>query len=357
MTLQQLYSFEIAKNKSVGGAHPCFVIAECGQNHNGDINIAMSMIKQAAHIIKADCVKFQKSDLKAKFTQNALKRPYQSEHSFGATYGEHKLFLEFTREQYAFLQQYAANENILFTASAMDKESLEFLAHLDVPFFKIGSGDCNNYPLLKQVAAKHKPVIVSTGMQDLDVVDEIYSIITALNPRLGLLHCVSAYPTPYSDINLKVLEMYSKRYTLSVIGYSGHEIGTEISVAAVAIGAKILERHFTLDKTMKGTDHSASLETNEFKTLVSQIRNVETAMSGSGIKARCDSELACYRKLGKSIVAAKNLTKGDVISAECLAIKVAEPFGIEAHDFAKLIGKQVRRSVLYDETLHFADLE
>ncbi|CAG2165475.1 unnamed protein product [Oppiella nova] len=261
----------------VGAGEECLVVAECGQNHNGDVNIAMKMISESKHTIHANCVKFQKSDLKSKFNVKALRRPYDSINSWGPTYGEHKRFLELTDEQFLYLKDYAKNEDILFTASAMDSKSLEFLAQIDVPFIKIGSGDVDNYPMLEKAAKYDKPLFVSTGMHDLEVVKTVYNLITPINKRLCLLHCVSAYPTPFEDINLQVITDYKNLFPSAVIGYSGHELGTEVSVGAVALGAKVLERHLTLDKTMKGTDHSCSLEPQEFAQMVTQIRNLEAS--------------------------------------------------------------------------------
>jgi sialic acid synthase len=348
--------FEISDGKLIGGEEPCFVIAECGQNHCGDMNIAMSLISEAKHTINVDCVKFQKSDLNSKFNAKALNRSYDSIHSWGSTYGEHKRHLEFTNEQFIKLKNYAQNEGIVFTASAMDKNSLEFLVQIDVPFIKIGSGDVNNYPLIEMAANQNKPLIVSTGMHNLDVVKSVYDLILPLNSRLCLMHCVSAYPTPFCDINLKVISDYQKRFPSAVIGYSGHELGCEISIAAVTLGAKVLERHLTLDKTMKGTDHSASLEPKEFRLLINQIRNVELALLGSGIKERKESELICYRKLGKSLVAKQFIPKGTVLSLDLIDIKVAEPFGIEAHDIFTIIGRTVNRDIELDESIQYKDL-
>ncbi|CAG2111879.1 unnamed protein product, partial [Medioppia subpectinata] len=297
-----------------------------------------------------------KSDLKSKFNANALRRPYDSVHSWGATYGQHKTFLEFTNEQFVHLRDYAKNEDILFTASAMDEKSLQFLAQMDVPFIKIGSGDVDNYPMLEIAAKYDKPLFVSTGMHDLDVVKTVYNLITPINRRLCLLHCVSAYPTPLEDINLRVISDYQELFPSAVIGYSGHELGTEISLGAVALGAKVLERHLTLDKTMKGTDHSASLEPPEFGQLVAQMRALERALSGHKPKCRQESEWSCYRKLGKSIVAKQFLPKGTVLTLDSIDIKVAEPFGINAHKVFEIIGRTLNKDIEFDESIQFDDL-
>ncbi|RWS07891.1 sialic acid synthase-like protein [Dinothrombium tinctorium] len=349
-------SFELTPNRYVGCNQPCFVIAEIGQNHCGSIDLAMRMIKLAAEL-NCDCVKFQKSYLNAKFTRSALQKPYSSPHSFGATYGEHKAALEFSEEQFVTLQKYAFNEGIAFTASAMDKKALEFLCKINVPFIKIGSGDCNNWPLLKQTAEKcNKPIVLSTGMQDFTVVKQAYELIAPLNHRLCVLHCVSSYPTPDNDVHLNVIKHYSNAFPSSVIGYSGHENGIEISLAAVAIGAKVLERHFTLDKRMKGTDQKCSLEPNEFKQLITSIRRIETAM-GTQTKARRESEMECYRKLGKSIVTAKTIEKGTTLNDEHLDVKVSQPPGIEAQHLYTLIGRKTKNNLDKECPIQYSDLE
>jgi sialic acid synthase len=339
----------------VGGDEPCFVVAEVGQNHQGEEDIAMELIRTAAGM-GCDCVKFQKSYAKEKFTESALSRTYDSPHSFGTTYGQHKAKLELTDEQFRNLQRFAANEGILFTASAMDTKSVHFLAHIDVPFFKIGSGDTNNYPLIKVAAGKGKPIVVSTGMQGLDVVHYVYELSTQMGADLCLLHCVSAYPTPHEDVHLNIIPEYRRIFPEAVIGYSGHETGTAISVAAVALGAKILERHLTLDKGMKGNDHSCSLEPWEFEGLINQVRTVETAL-GSRHKARRESENACWQRLGKTLVAAADIPRGALLTEQNMDIKVAEPRGIEAQEYYQILGKTSCRDIKFDESILSEDVQ
>lgn len=347
--------FTLNGGRYVGAGHPCLVVAECGQNHNGDFELALKMISEAKRF-GADCVKFQKSDLTAKFNAKALSRVYDSVNSWGPTYGAHKRFLELTDEQFMHLYDYSKNEGILFTASAMDPKSFEFLSRMDVPFIKIGSGDVDNFPLLEKVSYCGKPLFVSTGMHGTDVVQTVHDLIWPNNRRLCLLHCVSSYPTPYKEVNLSVISDYRTRFPSSVIGYSGHELGTEVSIAAVTLGAKVLERHLTLDKSMKGTDHSCSLEPHEFRLLVNQIRNVEQALSSPKPKCRQPSEWHCYRKLGKSIVAKKLLTKGTALTLNSIDIKVAEPFGIEANKIFEIIGRKVNKDIQSDESIVWDDL-
>ncbi|XP_013135268.1 PREDICTED: sialic acid synthase-like [Papilio polytes] len=266
----------LTNNVKIGGNSPCFIIAEIGQNHQGDIEIAKKLIK-AAKEAGADCVKFQKSNLEEKFTKQRLEQPYNNTNSWGSTYGDHKRHLEFTKEQYRILLKYSQDLNILFTASAMDMESFNFLLSLKVPFIKIGSGDSNNLLFIKYAASKKVPLIVSTGMIDKATVTTIYNMISSHHKQFCLLHCVSAYPTPYEDCNLRVLQDYANSFNIPV-GYSGHELGIKVVIAAVALGAKVIEKHITLDRSMKGTDHQCSLVPSELQQLVRSVRSLELAL-------------------------------------------------------------------------------
>ncbi|CAN9510119.1 unnamed protein product [Ophioblennius macclurei] len=341
--------FELCPGKMIGGAHPCFIIAEIGQNHQGDIEIAKKMIKMAKDC-GADCAKFQKSELEYKFSKPALGRLYNSKHSWGKTYGDHKRHLEFSHDQYRELKKYAQEVGIFLTASAMDEKAVDFLDELDVPFFKVASCDANNFPYLEKTAKKGRPMVVSTGMQSMETVRRVYSILKQHNAKFTLLQCSSAYPLDPEDVNLKVLETYKKEFSDVPIGYSGHEQGLFITVSAVAMGAKVVERHVTLDKTWKGNDHEASLEPAELKELVRAIRLIETAM-GSPEKMMLKCEKACHDKLGKSVVANQKITKGTVLSLDMFAVKVGEPKGIAPEKMNQLVGKKINADVEYDDSI------
>lgn len=216
-----------------------FIIAEIGQNHQGNIEIAKKMITEAKRI-GVDCVKFQKSCLTEKFTKAALERAYKSPNSWGDTYGKHKEHLEFSIEQYQELNAFAEKVGILFTASAMDIQSLNDLYGMNVPFIKIGSGDANNIELLTKSAQNYTPLIISTGMQDEQMVHRIVNIMKINNKsNYCLLHCVSSYPTEPSNANLKMLKRFRELFPDVCLGYSGHEHGIAISIAAVLLGAKV----------------------------------------------------------------------------------------------------------------------
>ncbi|KAH8358484.1 hypothetical protein KR093_000457 [Drosophila rubida] len=354
-----------------------YIIAEIGQNHQGSVDTAKLMILEAKKA-GCHCVKFQKSDLKAKFARSALERNYISDHAWAKTYGEHKEYLEFSKDQYRQLQAYSKAIEIDFTASAMDEQSLDFLVELKVPFIKIGSGDANNFPLLIKAAAMMIPLVISTGMQTMQTVDKIVEIMNqAGNNNFALMHCVSSYPTAYGDCNLRMIPALMTRFPNVTIGYSGHELGQSITKAAVLAGARIVERHFTLDKTQKGSDHRCSLEPRELLCLIEGINQFKVnqtlcnpSYSSNEIIQMLDGdddlkaslieitqkeilqcELACRCKLGKSVVAARQLEKGHILQSVDLCIKVSEPSGITAEKYFDVIGMQLICGVDEDEAI------
>ncbi|XP_041697039.1 sialic acid synthase-like [Coregonus clupeaformis] len=347
--------FELGPGRMIGGSNPCFIIAEIGQNHQGDIEIAKKMIKMAKDC-GADCAKFQKSELEYKFNKRALERPYNSKHSWGKTYGDHKRHLEFSHEQYRELQKYAKEVGIFFTASGMDEMAVEFLDDLDVPFFKVASCDANNFPCLELTAKKGRPMVISSGMQSIATMRRVYQTVKEHNQNFTILQCTSAYPLDPEDVNLRVIAEYQKEFPDIPIGYSGHERGISITVAAVAMGAKVVERHVTLDKSWKGNDHEASLEPSELTELVRAIRLVERAQ-GTGIKQMLPCEKACHDKLGKSVVAKVAIPKGTVLSMDMLGVKVGEPKGVSPEDMGQLVGKAVTEDVEEDGSItpHMVD--
>ncbi|XP_007890071.1 N-acetylneuraminic acid synthase a [Callorhinchus milii] len=341
--------FELCPGRPIGGDQPCFIIAEIGQNHQGDLEIAKKMIRMAKEC-GADCAKFQKSELEYKFNKQALARPYESKHSWAKIYGDHKRHLEFSHEQYRELQKFAQEVGIFFTASGMDEMAVEFLQELNVPFFKVGSGDTNNLPYLETTAKKGRPMVISSGMQSMEMMRQVYKTVKGINPNFCILQCTSAYPVLPEDVNLRIITEYQKEFPDIPIGYSGHETGIAITVAAVAMGAKVVERHVTLDKTWKGNDHEASLEPNELTELVRSIRIVERAF-GTSVKSMLPCELACHNKLGKSVVAKLAIPAGTSLTLDMLTVKVAEPKGIAPEEIFNLVGKKVKAKIDEDETI------
>jgi sialic acid synthase len=332
-----------------------------------------------------DCVKFQKSSLADKFTAEALDRPYTNPNSFGPTYGDHKRFLEFSLEEYEELIACANKLGILFSASAMDPQSLKDLIRLDVPFIKIGSGDANNFPMLHEAAAQPKPLIISTGMQTMATIDEIHRIMVEHGKRnFCLMHCISSYPAEPSSVGLRFIEKFAERYPDTTIGYSGHELGIGISMAAVVLGAKVIERHFTLDRTLKGTDHSASLTPDMFAELVKAIRryeasgkssdgnvqevverllpnetsqkdDFEAALKAVGERVILDCEWPCRNKLGKSLVYAKSLPAGHTLTENDLWVKVSGG-SVPGERFYTIVGQKLTKDVMKDTSVQPADL-
>ncbi|XP_073996840.1 N-acetylneuraminic acid synthase isoform X2 [Rhodnius prolixus] len=304
----------------------------------------------------ADCVKFQKSCLYEKFTKQALEAPYKNKNSWGQTYGDHKKHLEFSEDQYLILQKYAEEMGILFTASAMDPISLDFLLSLSVPFIKIGSGDADNILLIEKAAATQVPLIISTGMQTMESVENIYNLVKKFHSQFALLHCISAYPTPSTEANINVITKFRERFSDIVIGYSGHEENYNITLAAVALGAKIVERHITLDNSWKGNDHKCSLTPNNFKNMVDSIREIEGAL-GNGIKQIQPCEIDCYNKLGKCVVAAKFLPKGHTLKSTDIKVKVARLKGITPSNIYKVLKKKLKHNLDEDQVINAEDLE
>ncbi|KAL3996198.1 taste receptor type 1 member 3 [Sarotherodon galilaeus] len=306
--------FALCPGRMIGGSHPCFIIAEIGQNHQGDIEIAKKMIKMAK--------------------QASLGAPYNSKHSWGKTYGDHKRHLEFSHDQYRELK----------------KMAVEFLHELDVPFFKVASCDANNFPYLEKTAKKGRPMVISTGMQSMETIRRVYKTVKEHKQNFTLLQCTSAYPLDPKEVNLSVIKTFQEEFPDVPIGYSGHEQGIYITVAAVGMGAKVVERHVTLDKTWKGNDHEASLEPSELAELVRAIRLVETAM-GSPVKQMLPCEKTCHDKLGKSVIAKVAISKGTVLRLDMFAVKVGEPKGIPPENMQNLVGKKIKVDVKEDDSI------
>ena len=272
-----------AGDRYIGEDEPCFIIAEAGVNHNGDINLARKLIDVAVEA-GADAVKFQTFKAEEVVTKGAEKADYQKK-TTGLKESQFEMLkrLELTGRDFEELFAYAQRKDIIFLSSPFDKGSVDLLDRLGVPAFKVGSGEITNFPLLKHIARKKKPIILSTGMSTLGEVEEALEVIRKDGATdIILLHCVSSYPAKMEDMNLKVIETLRHAFKLPV-GLSDHSIGIAIPVAAVSLGACVIEKHFTLDKNLPGPDHRASLEQDELKQMVKAIRDVEKAM-GDGVK-------------------------------------------------------------------------
>ena len=340
-------------NRTVGKNHPTFVIAEIGINHQGDVDIAKKLITKAKEA-GADAVKFQKRTITRILTKEGLEMPYDNRNSFGKTYGEHKYALELSEDDYRELLSFSTNFDVEFLASGWDEESIDFLDELGVSFFKMASADLTNFPLLEHVAKKGKPMILSTGMADMNIVKAAVDLVGKFNNQIGVLQCTSTYPAQFSEINLNVIHTYQQEFPNTVVGYSGHEHGIAIPIAAVALGARIVERHFTLDRTMKGGDHAASLEPQGFTKMVRDIRHIEDAM-GIFQKEVQESELSVFKKLAKSIVSNMDIPENTPITREMLTTK-GPGNGINPMKMNDIIGKTVKTNIAEDMVIKEEDI-
>jgi N-acetylneuraminate synthase len=277
-------------DRAVGDGHACFVLAEIGINHNGDVQNAMKLI-DVASLAGCEGVKFQKRTIDVVYTAEELAKPRES--VFGETNGDLKRGLEFGQSEYERIDEYCRRKPLAWTASCWDEASVDFIDRFDPPFYKIASASLTDDALLRHTRSKGKPIVLSTGMSSLGQIDHAVEVLG--KEDLILLHCCSAYPSQYSDLNLRVIPELRQRYAVPV-GYSGHETGIASSVAAVALGASMVERHITLDRSMWGSDQAASLEPNGIMRVVRDIRLVEEAL-GDGCKRVLSSEIPVMQKL------------------------------------------------------------
>jgi len=331
----------------------CYVIAEIGHNHQGSLEKAKEMFRVAREC-GVNAVKLQKRDNRSLYTRAMYDMPYLHENSFGPTYGAHRETLEFGRDEYVELKHYAAELGLTMFATAFDFKSADFLAELDMPAFKIASGDLTNTPLLKYVAQLGKPMLVSTGGGTIEDVQRAYDTIMPLNPQLCLLQCTASYPADAEDMNLCVITTYRERFPDIVIGLSDHQDGIAMAVAAYVLGARVFEKHFTLHHTWKGTDHAFSLEPIGLRKYVRDLRRAPVAM-GDGIKRVLPCEDKPLFKMGKKLVAARDLPAGHVLAREDVAIKSPND-GLPPYELENVIGKMTLRALEEDENILFEDL-
>lgn len=322
-------------SKIIGEGGAVFIIAEAGINHNGKLQQAKKLIKKAAKV-GADAVKFQ--TFKA-----------ESLCSRGSEYFELFKSLELSKAEWAEIAKLAQSLGIIFLSTPVSEESADLLDNLGVPAFKVASGDLTHLPFLKYIAKKNKPIILSTGMSTLAEIDEALNAIYSVgNKAVVLLHCVSNYPTNVEDVNLNAIKTLEQAFKLPV-GFSDHTIGTIVPVAAVSLGAKVIEKHFTLDKNLPGPDHKLSLNPDEFKEMAGNIRIIEQAL-GDGVKAPCESETKVRETLRRSIVANANIPRGTIITKDML--KVARPgSGIEPKFIDIVVGRTAKQDIQADEIL------
>lgn len=339
--------------RTIDDSSDCYVIAEIGHNHQGKLETAKEMFR-AAKECGADAVKLQKRDNLNLYTKEMYNKPYDHENSFGSTYGEHREALEFGWEEYHELMQYSREIGVTLFATAFDFASGDFLAKLDVPAFKIASGDLKNIPLLTYIARFKKPMIVSTGGGTLADVQRAYDAIMPINQQLCLLQCTAGYPAAFGELNLKVISTFRDRFPNIVIGLSSHDNGISMPVAAYMLGARVIEKHFTLNHTWKGTDHAFSLEPIGFRKMVRDLQRLRLAI-GDGVKKTYESEVTPLVKMGKKLVAARDLPAGHALHPSDIAIK-SPGGGLPPYELDKIIGRTLARPVAADEDITFEAL-
>jgi len=339
--------------RPIGPGHPTYIIAEAGVNHNGNVGLAQMLIDAAVHA-GADAVKFQTFTAKALASEDAPKADYQLKSTDPRESQVDMLRrLEIAPQAFRTLAQYCKERSITFLSTPFDSDSVELLVALNVPAFKVASGEITNHLLLRRIGATGRPAIISSGMSTMAEVERAVRVTRDAGcPAVSLLHCLSNYPADPAEVNLNA--MHTMRDAFSVpVGFSDHTMGSEISIAAVALGASIIEKHLTLDRNMEGPDHAASLEPVELRSMISSIRNVEAAL-GSGIKEPAASELGTRNVARRSLVLRRDIRKGGIISADDLDAK--RPAGGIGPDLLdRVIGKMAANDMRAGSILTWSD--
>jgi N-acetylneuraminate synthase/sialic acid synthase len=338
----------------IGDQTDCYVIAEVGHNHGGSLETCKKIFEEAARC-GAHAVKLQKRDNRGLYTREFFNKPYENENSYGATYGEHREALEFGRSEYEELKGFCADLGITFFATAFDQASADFLAELDMPAYKIASADLTNTPLLRHVASIGKPIVLSTGAATLDDVRRGIETVGEINDQVGLLQCTAGYPAAFEELDLRVISTYRDLFPDTVVGLSSHDNGIAMSVAAYVLGARIVEKHFTLSRAMKGTDHAFSLEPVGLRKMVRDLQRTRVAL-GDGAKKMYESEVAPARKMSKMLVVLSDLPAGHVLAPEDIGFK-SPGDGLPPYEFDQVVGRALRHPVAAEQPLTFELLE
>jgi sialic acid synthase len=344
----------IIEDRVINDDADCYVIAEIGANHMGDVEIAKEMITKARES-GVNAVKFQKRDSKSLFTKEMYDSPYVNANSFGATYGEHRDALEFGLDEFSELIKHSKEEGVTMITSAFDFKSADFLAELEMPAYKTASADITNTPFLKYIAEIGKPMIVSTGGSSLEDVQRAYDVIMPINDQVCFLQCTSSYPAEADDMNLRVIQTYKDAFPDCVIGLSDHQNGIAMALVGYVLGARVIEKHFTLNRGWRGTDQPFSLEPGGLRRLVRDLGRAKVAF-GDGVKRRMESEEIPMKKLGKKLVAARNIPAGHKMAAEDFAIKVPND-GLPPYHLDAMIGQVTTKALEVDENVTFEVLE
>lgn len=345
--------FKIGR-RMVGGSEPCFIVAEAGINHNGDLDIAKKMIRLAKRC-GADAVKFQ--TFRAEEIVSNPKEAY-SYKTRGKIIKEsmYKMFkrYEFNPDDYRIISDYCRKMNIIFFSTPQNISDLEILLDIGVPAIKVGSDDLVNLPLLEYYAQKKLPIIISTGMSYMSEIEDAVKGIKKYNDKLAILHCVSSYPAISEEINLISINTLRSRFPGAVIGFSDHSAGITACIGAAALGVKILEKHFTLSKSMKGPDHAFSMDPRELSALVRETRYIERAMGNSDAPLS-KNEMKMRKLCRRSLVAARNIARGEILKKMDLFAK-RPGTGVLPKDINLLIGRRTKRPIKKDDMINFRDL-
>lgn len=339
-------------NKFIGENQPVFVIAEAGVNHNGRLDLAKKLIDKAAEA-GADAVKFQTFKAEKLVTRKAEMADYQKK-NIGKTESQYAMLkkLELKDRFHKPLFDYAKKKGLIFMSTPFDEDAIDFLDELGVPIFKAGSSDTNNIPYLIKMAKKKKPILLSTGMSDMREIKESVDAILRYNKQLIVLHCTTDYPCPYDQVDLRVMKTMRKKLG-TLIGYSDHTNGLEVPVAAVALGANVIEKHFTLSRKMKGPDHKALLEPGELKQMVTQIRNIEKAL-GKNKKIITEVAKKYISVAKKSVVANHDIRKGEKFTNKNLGIK-RPGTGLAPKYYFNILGKRAKKDIEEDKLIRKND--
>ncbi len=331
----------------VGDGLPTYVIAEIGQNHNGSVEIAKQLIDLAVEA-GANAVKFQKRDIPSELTKEAFNKPYDNPNSFGATYGEHRIALELNEHQHAELKEYANARGITYFVTPTDIPSVEIMERLDVPFYKVASRDLTNLPLLKRLAQTRKPVIISTGMATMEEIEDAVNILGGNRKDIIILQCISQYPADLDRVNLKVMETLRKKFN-KITGFSDHTTGIIAALTASILGAAVIEKHITLNKAMKGSDHAGSAEKEEFTKLINYIKEARKTI-GDGVKDFDPVVLPAKKKLARSIVSKVPIKKGTILTENMIALK-SPGTGLKWKEKDLILGKKANIDIKEDVIL------
>lgn len=331
----------------------CWVIAEIGHNHRGELDTCKEMFDVAKQC-GANAVKLQKRDNKSLFTKAGYDKPYDNPNSYGATYGAHREALEFGVDEYIELRNYAKELGLTFFSTAFDFNSADFLERIEIPAYKMASGDLKSIPLLKYVAQFKKPMIISTGGGSMEDVQRAYDAIMPINDQLCILQCTAGYPPAWEELNLKVISTYRERFPNTVVGLSSHDNGILMPAAAYMLGGRVVEKHFTLNHTWKGTDHAFSLEPEGLRKMVRDLRRLRTAL-GDGVKRTYESEVNPIIKMGKKLVAARPIKVGQTITEADIALK-SPADGLAPYEMEKVLGRVARKEFNLDDDFSFDSL-